>query len=908
MKTVLAGLLVLRWGLVCFGQLSGPLSGTLGPGTYHVIDTISVNPADSLILMPATTFLFDGPFPFEIRGILVAGGIEGDSVVFTTDTVANPARWRGLRFSDSTSSASSLAYCIIENGHATGSSPYNCGGGVSLAISSPEFHHCSIRLNAADSLGGGVYCRTASSPSFANCKIIGNTVGMEGFYEGGGCGVYCDSSALSFSDCEISENWSGDISRGYPGGGVYCAQSVVAFEHCTISGNSSGGIAGAPGGGVYSLNSSLILTECTISNNISSTSGGGLALYTSSSEFINCDIERNSSATDMGDARGAGAAFSQSTALFSNCTFDSNSVYGSGGALSCESGSLEIEACAFNGNVAALSGGGMFCQAASPVFSGCSFMNNRAFYGGGVYCMGNSSPTFSNCSISANSTDGGHGGGFVFVGSTSATLTNCLINDNLGYSGGGGVYCNGASPIFTNCSINGNIAEPGPWSSGVGGGVYCYGSTTLPTFTNCSIGGNSADSAGGGMAFENASAAILDSCSINSNGAGFAGGGASCIAGSSPIFTNCVIRDNTAGAVGGGIHCQASSPTFSNCIIRSNSAVDPFWEPSGGGAYCYESSPTFSDCSIDSNIAVGGTHGGGGGVFCYSSSPIFSGCTLNKNSTPNGLGGAVICLNECAPSFDHCVFACNSAVMGGGLDCEELASPSFVNCSFIRNENGGIYCWDSSPSFNSTIIAFSGHSGVLFGDGVTIQIEYCDIFGNTDGPFSGEIPAELGALATTNGNGDSCDVYYNIYLDPMFVDTLAQDYHLLEHSPCINAGDPALPYDPDSTIADIGAFYYHQAGAQVVVVAVPATCALYPNWPNPFNPTTTIHYDVKQAGWIRLTVFNVLGQKVATLTDGRHVAGSFTLSWDAANLPSGTYLCRMEAPGLAQTRKMMVVK
>jgi hypothetical protein len=166
----------------------------------------------------------------------------------------------------------------------------------------------------------------------------------------------------------------------------------------------------------------------------------------------------------------------------------------------------------------------------------------------------------------------------------------------------------------------------------------------------------------------------------------------------------------------------------------------------------------------------------------------------------------------------------------------------------------------------------------------------------------------LGEVDTSNANGDSCDIFYNVFLDPMFVDTAAGDYHLLAGSPCIDAGDPDLPLDPDSTITDIGAFYFHQSAAEPFAILLPKVYALHPNWPNPFNPTTTIRYDVRQSGRVQLTIFNLLGQEVTRLVDGRHLAGTYTVSWNADNFPSGIYLCRMEAPGFMQTRRLVLVK
>jgi len=71
-------------------------------------------------------------------------------------------------------------------------------------------------------------------------------------------------------------------------------------------------------------------------------------------------------------------------------------------------------------------------------------------------------------------------------------------------------------------------------------------------------------------------------------------------------------------------------------------------------------------------------------------------------------------------------------------------------------------------------------------------------------------------LDTINANGDSCDIYFNlIEMDPLFVDPENGNFHLLSGSPCIDAGDPSFPYDPDNTIADMGAYFYDQLGIYV---------------------------------------------------------------------------------------------
>ena len=90
---------------------------------------------------------------------------------------------------------------------------------------------------------------------------------------------------------------------------------------------------------------------------------------------------------------------------------------------------------------------------------------------------------------------------------------------------------------------------------------------------------------------------------------------------------------------------------------------------------------------------------------------------------------------------------------------------------------------------------------------------------------------------------------------------------------------------------------------------VPAEFTFEPNYPNPFNPTTTIGFQVPYESHIRVTVFDVLGRQVATLVDQPFAAGAHQVDWNAANMASGQYFYRMEADGqLIQTLSMVLVK
>ena len=90
---------------------------------------------------------------------------------------------------------------------------------------------------------------------------------------------------------------------------------------------------------------------------------------------------------------------------------------------------------------------------------------------------------------------------------------------------------------------------------------------------------------------------------------------------------------------------------------------------------------------------------------------------------------------------------------------------------------------------------------------------------------------------------------------------------------------------------------------------LPESFSLEQNYPNPFNPTTTVTFSVPDQARVRLTVYDVAGRKVATLTDQDYAPGVHRIVWDASALASGIYFCRMEAAGnLIHTQKMTLVK
>jgi uncharacterized repeat protein (TIGR01451 family) len=89
---------------------------------------------------------------------------------------------------------------------------------------------------------------------------------------------------------------------------------------------------------------------------------------------------------------------------------------------------------------------------------------------------------------------------------------------------------------------------------------------------------------------------------------------------------------------------------------------------------------------------------------------------------------------------------------------------------------------------------------------------------------------------------------------------------------------------------------------------LPERYALAQNYPNPFNPATRIAFDLPTAAEVRLEVYNMIGQRVAVLHEGRLPAGRHTAQWEAGDFASGVYLYRLIAGRFVQTRKMVLLK
>jgi len=238
-----------------------------------------------------------------------------------------------------------------------------------------------------------------------------------------------------------------------------------------------------------------------------------------------------------------------------------------------------------------------------------------------------------------------------------------------------------------------------------------------------------------------------------------------------------------------GIYCYSSNPTIIN-----NSIINNFYL----GILCEEySSPIISDNTISNNSYFG--------ILCED----YSSPNISNNTITNNDGGiylidgysSTICNNNISNNHNGIICLYYNGI-------RSLDSFHTINNNTICNNYHGIFCYDNSPYILNNIIC-ENHIGIeLYTE--PSSLEY-NLFWENNTTAMGGLPDAFGEIVTINANEDPCDIYYNLFMDPLFADPVNFNFHLTENSPCIDAGNPdPIYYDPDETVADIGAFYYDQ--------------------------------------------------------------------------------------------------
>lgn len=220
--------------------------------------------------------------------------------------------------------------------------------------------------------------------------------------------------------------------------------------------------------------------------------------------------------------------------------------------------------------------------------------------------------------------------------------------------------------------------------------------------------------------------------------------------------------------------------------INSSFDTTVFW---GGGIYCYLSSPTITGNIISANAGPAGTNnafGYGGGIGCLNCNATI---TRNLIAANAGYVGGGITVESGNPLIANNVISSNSAIFGGGATM--FSGGQLINNTLVGNGAqfaGNVYAFSDylgQSLITNNIICNATSGGGIYVDSQFSQMAFNDVWGNMDGDYPS-------GVLNTGLNG-------NISEDPQFVDAAKNDFHLLDSSPCINAGDPNFQAAPGET-------------------------------------------------------------------------------------------------------------
>ncbi len=222
----------------------------------------------------------------------------------------------------------------------------------------------------------------------------------------------------------------------------------------------------------------------------------------------------------------------------------------------------------------------------------------------------------------------------------------------------------------------------------------------------------------------------------------------------------------------------------------------------------------------------------------------------------------------------------------------------FVNCCYIDLNGSSVtyYYLYNNTFYAPEVPRYSYISGSFTNSYLVNNILYCTYPADHEGNHT-EYSRDYNLI-----NMDNYAMYGvgNIHADPLFHNAAEGDFHLMEGSPCIDAGDPTFPYDPDGTRADIGAIPYDPDWVQVEDLRpLPTEDDVCPLYPNPFNGTTTLKINLSDMADVQVHVFNILGQRVGryqweSLCGGEHRLHLDRQGLDFTTLASGVYFFRVE--------------
>lgn len=549
-----------------------------------------------------------------------------------------------------------------------------------------------------------------------------------------------------------------------------------------------------------------------------------------------------------------------------------------GGAIEAIDANLTVTNCDFVDNVAqdlqdVGLGGAIYLRNGSVDIRDSSFSSNDAYTGGAIYLenatgilQGN---TFSNNLVATGGSETPTGAAVYLTGSTGVVLEDNVFDTNTGANAGGGLYVVGGS---------GTVVRGGSFqgqSVGFqGGGVAVDGTDLL--VEDVTFDGNSAASLGASIAMLNGASVTLRESRVLNNSTAL---GAGVYAPGGELHVeHTVFRGNTVTVTGGAVFASSLTDGAVLGNVAWNNSV-----PSSGADFLIAGSPI----DIRNNIVVGST---GTGISC-------NGATADYN---NVSGSTTADYDGCTPG-------------PGTISGDPLFSDPANGDFHLTLHSPSLDAGDPDPSLDDPDGSRGDHG--VYGSH-TFVMDQPAAPSNLQASLAGS-----DAVLTWDANGEGDLANYAVYSDASsgFVPSLANFETLVPAgTTTVNLGPPGgTRYYRISAVDTDGYASGYSAessvGGATANEPAPLRWMLHQNVPNPFNPQTTISYQLRDRTPVMLAVFDITGRRVATLVDRVEESGPHSVVWnatadDGSRVASGIYFYKIKAGDFTATNKMIVLK
>lgn len=952
------------------------LSGEIGaPGnadnSYHVVTTVP--PVDGVVDgFTISGGKADGVAENKGGGIYAGGGkITIGNVLFTDNAadlggglyVMGVAVGSDLDFIANTADVDggglaaehiSLNTCTFQNNMAAQN-----GGGAHGQVSA---NGCEFVSNSSGGQGGGAYGTTSAN----GCEFVGNSAGGDGggvyataggaqncLFEdntsmGNGGGVYAAPGTLKgLNNCNVASNTAvGD------GGGAY---GWLTVDMSTVMDNQADG----SGGGLYVTRGQVL--ETTIQGNVAAQDGGGVYLSPAYNMLVSgCDFINN------GAAQGGGVYSRAIEDEIWECMFDGNTAALGAGIYNESAAPFRMVKLVLLNNMATDRGGAVYNEGAGAELLNSLVVDNTATNeGGGLYAA--AAATVVNVTFNGNAA--GSSGGGVQNADSLTEIANTILWTNAAPTN---PDIAGTPPLISYSDVAGCGESGLTWdpSVGVDGG---FNIDEDPKFVDepgddFHLQAQSRAVNGGDDVLDGDLTTDLDDnprlqCKIDMGPYE-----------RPTTVTPSNIRFVTPDGNGDGTSWGCAYGNLEDALASGQAGADEVWVAAGtyvpgnyfpqsyamsvyGGFEGWESSIAQRDVLANPTILSGEVGAPGHEdnrhlIIRISGSPeprVLDGFVVTGGNSLDD-GGGIRIVDGCVAIVRNCVIIDNQASSsGGGLYWKQSTGNGdlqITNCIFVDNwaqHGGGCYLQPESDDSHITNSTFYNNSATVQGGAIYSpwgQLTNSIVWGNT-APLDPQVAGGFTLISLDvshsliEGSGGSgalwddevgSDLGGNIDADPMFVDAPGGNFRILLGSPALNTGDNSTPYLPATDIdgnprvtyftVDMGAHENSEVASGIddkpIEDVLPKVTQLRALYPNPFNPTITIAFDLDRGRHIRIEVYDVKGRRVATVLDETRPAGRYDVRWDAESrgqhLASGVYFVLIRSEGWRAERKIVLLK